>query len=287
MAVGKIEYKKILEDADLTPTKLKDKYVSMLKEDDSFGGYNPNWATDPEERYTIMSPESAAAMIASRRQQQQAQQQAQQQTVTTEETGNTSDEQTEDASEEQTAVTYEPIQGGVWPMTIDDQPIVATSNSFSSKTISSPGYIVPKTTFNGDSDFVQQMMSAYSQELQRRGYDPAFAEYLVAQDALESGWGKHQSGKNNFGGIKGKGTSRKTKEWDGQQYVTITSSFRDFDSLQDYVNYKIDLVGNSRYNVFAYSPDQYFTRVKAGGYATDPNYVSKMNKMLTSIRANA
>jgi hypothetical protein len=42
MAVGKIEYKKILEDADLTPTKLKDKYVSMLKEDDSFGGYNPN-----------------------------------------------------------------------------------------------------------------------------------------------------------------------------------------------------------------------------------------------------
>jgi flagellum-specific peptidoglycan hydrolase FlgJ len=56
------------------------------------------------------------------------------------------------------------------------------------------------------------MTNAYVTELQRRGYDPAFAEYLVAQDALESGWGKHQSGKNNFGGIKGKGSTRQTKE---------------------------------------------------------------------------
>ena len=67
--------------------------------------------------------------------------------------------------------------------------------------------------------------------------------------------------------------------------ITITDSFRDFDNLQDYSNYKIDLVGNSRYNVFAYSPNQYFSRVKAGGYATDPNYVSKMNQMLNSVRA--
>ena len=67
--------------------------------------------------------------------------------------------------------------------------------------------------------------------------------------------------------------------------ITITDSFRDFDSLQDYVNYKINLVGNKNYNVFAYSPNQYFSRVKEGGYATDPNYVSKMNQMLNSVRA--
>ena len=35
---------------------------------------------------------------------------------------------------------------------------------------------------------------------------------LVAQSALESNWGKSQSGKFNFGGIKGKGTIRKTRE---------------------------------------------------------------------------
>jgi hypothetical protein len=49
MAVGKIEYKKILKDENLTPTKLKDLYVSLLKNDDSFGGYNKNFATDPAE----------------------------------------------------------------------------------------------------------------------------------------------------------------------------------------------------------------------------------------------
>ena len=68
MAVGKIEYKKILKDENLTPTKLKDLYVSSLKNDDSFVGYNKDFATDPAERYTIMTPEAAAALIASRQQ---------------------------------------------------------------------------------------------------------------------------------------------------------------------------------------------------------------------------
>jgi flagellum-specific peptidoglycan hydrolase FlgJ len=42
------------------------------------------------------------------------------------------------------------------------------------------------SSFTDQNDFVQQMTNAYAAELQRRGYDPAFAEYLVAQDALES-----------------------------------------------------------------------------------------------------
>lgn len=43
-----------------------------------------------------------------------------------------------------------------------------------------------RTNFKDQSDFIQQMTNAYAAELQRRGDDPAFAEYLVAQDALES-----------------------------------------------------------------------------------------------------
>ena len=53
MAVGKIEYKKILKDTDLTPTKLKDLYVSMFTEDNSFEGYDKDFAEDPTKRYTI------------------------------------------------------------------------------------------------------------------------------------------------------------------------------------------------------------------------------------------
>lgn len=278
MAVGKIEYKKILDDKNLTPTKLKDLYVSSLKNNDTFGGYNKDFATDPSERYTIMTPEAAAAVIASRQQAANSEEGDQNEETAT-------SEETVEETPTQTQTTYTPIQGGIWPMVIDSEgnptaPLVVPTD---------PVRYSNTGSFTDQSDFVEQMTNAYATELQRRGYNPAFAEYLVAQDALESGWGKHQSGKNNFGGIKlvgtGKGSTKKTKEWNGRTMETVSAKFRDFDSLQDYVNYKINLVGNSNYNVFAYSPNQYFNRMKAGGYATDPNYVSKMNQMLQSVRS--
>jgi flagellum-specific peptidoglycan hydrolase FlgJ len=64
-------------------------------------------------------------------------------------------------------------------MTIDETQVVAVQQPVQSQT--------SKTNFKDESDFVQQMTNAYAIELQKRGYDPAFAEYLVAQDALESG----------------------------------------------------------------------------------------------------
>lgn len=286
MAVGKIEYKEILKDKNLTPTKLKDLYVSSLKNDDSFGGYNKNFATDPAERYTIMTPESAAALIASRQQ--------------TKESSKKDTEESEPVEEiaEEIVIDrpqYEPIQGGIWPMTIDEAQVVSIQQPVQSQTTRASNSTQTsgskqntsksvRTNFKDQSDFVQQMTNAYATELQRRGYDPAFAEYLVTQDALESSWGKSQSGSNNFGGIKGKGTSKQTKEWDGSKMISVTDSFRDFNDLKDYINYKIDLVGNNRYNVFDYSPEEYFERIKAGGYATDPNYVSKLNSVLQTVR---
>lgn len=276
MAVGKIEYKKILKDENLTPTKLKDLYVSSLKNNDTFGGYNKNFATDSSERYTIMTPEAAAAVIASRQQAAESEDDNQ-----NEETPIS--EETVEETPVQTQSILTPIQGGIWPMVIDSEGSITSSSTTSQ--------YPSDNSFDDQNDFVEQMMSAYTTELRRRGYNPAFAEYLVAQDALESGWGKYQSGKNNFGGIKlvgtGKGSTKKTKEWNGRAMETVSATFRDFDSLQDYVNYKINLVGNSNYNVFAYSPNQYFNRMKAGGYATDPNYVSKMNQMLQSVRSHS
>ena len=286
MAVGKIEYKEILKDKNLTPTKLKDLYVSSLKNDDSFGGYNKNFATDPAERYTIMTPESAAALIASR---QQTKESSKKDTEESEPVEEIAEEIVIDGPQ------YEPIQGGIWPMTINEAQIVSIQQPVQSQTTRASNSTQTsgskqntsksvRTNFKDQSDFIQQMTNAYAAELQRRGYDPAFAEYLVTQDVLESSWGKSQSGLNNFGGIKGKGTSKQTKEWDGSKMISVTDSFRDFNDLKDYINYKIDLVGNNRYNVFDYSPEEYFERIKAGGYATDPNYVSKLNSVLQTVR---
>lgn len=46
------------------------------------------------------------------------------------------------------------------------------------------------------------MKPIYESILTSKGIDKSYADYLVAQAALESNWGKSQSGKNNLSGIK-------------------------------------------------------------------------------------
>lgn len=85
----------------------------------------------------------------------------------------------------------------------------------------------------------------------------------------------------NFGGIKAKDgipfVEKDTNEYDSKNRIHKTKSkFRKFSSLEDYVNYKIDLLNGKKYRSFTGDPSQFYNRVKAGGYATDPNYVSKL-----------
>lgn len=138
--------------------------------------------------------------------------------------------------------------------------------------------------FTGNKDFIIQMKPAFTEALTKRGLDPKYADYLVAQSALESGWGKHQSGKFNFGGIKGKGTVRKTREVINGKDVYINDSFRDFDSINDYADYHVNLLNNKRYNAF--NSGDFISSVVKGGYATDPNYKSILSKMYQQV-ANA
>ena len=138
--------------------------------------------------------------------------------------------------------------------------------------------------------FKSDLKSAYEKELQARGISTDYADYMVAQDALESGWGTSSLAEHyNFGGVKDKkGVQKKTKEsYDGKTLVDTVDSFRQFDSLDDYVKYKIDLLGNSNYNVFAYRPDQMYNRLVTAKnkYATDPNYEKKINAVYKTYLA--
>ena len=60
------------------------------------------------------------------------------------------------------------------------------------------------------------------------------------------------------------------------------SKFRKFRSLDEYVNYKIDLLSGRRYQAFTGDPSQFYSSIKAGGYATDPNYVAKLTNIYNS-----
>lgn len=136
-------------------------------------------------------------------------------------------------------------------------------------------------TFSNKKEFVQTLNAAYRQELQRRGMDPNYAGILVAQDALETAYGKSVKGDYNFGNITTNGSDWHVK--------TNNHKWKDFKSLQEYVSYKIDFLSNKRYRYFqtfsANSNPAVAMQVLANrGYCPNsPTYGSKIASVLNSI----
>ena len=113
-----------------------------------------------------------------------------------------------------------------------------------------------------------------------------YPQLVAAQWALESGWGKHASGKNNFFGLKGPGAKTETQEWVDGKFITITSEFRDFDSPKECVEYLVDkwykdYRGYKGVNN-APSVEKAAEELVKQGYATDPSYASKLTKLIQS-----
>lgn len=109
-------------------------------------------------------------------------------------------------------------------------------------------------------------------------------EYIIAQAALESGWGKHIKGNALFG-IKGEGQTFTTHEYIDGKKVVMDDSFRAYDSWGESIkDYGELLKSRSRYAgaLNAKSGEDYFGGLKAGGYATDPDYVKKLGRILES-----
>jgi hypothetical protein len=113
-------------------------------------------------------------------------------------------------------------------------------------------------------------------------------QVVAAQWALESGYGKFPSGRFNFFGIKGvPGTSKETREFLNGKWVTITDTFRDYESpeacILDLIRlwYK-DFKGFKGVNRASTWPECCHL-LRAEGYATDPDYP---NKLIRLIRQN-
>lgn len=117
------------------------------------------------------------------------------------------------------------------------------------------------------------------------GFNPLV---LVAQAALETGWGQHVSSGNNYYGIKansswtGESEKLSSEEFENGKFVSEVSSFRKYsdvlDSMKDYLKF---IKENPRYEKAvgkSYSPDEYFEEIQRAGYATDPNYADKLKK---------
>ncbi|WP_437884221.1 flagellar assembly peptidoglycan hydrolase FlgJ [Pseudomonas sp. LRF_L74] len=149
--------------------------------------------------------------------------------------------------------------------------------------------------FASKEEFIQTMLPMAQKAAERLGID---ARYLVAQAALETGWGKHMvrqsdgSSANNLFGIKARGWSgdsaqANTREFVDGQAVTEKASFRAYDSyaesFHDYVDFLQD---NGRYSdaLGARGDSERFMReLQEAGYATDPRYANKVNQIARQI----
>lgn len=118
------------------------------------------------------------------------------------------------------------------------------------------------------------------------------SELMLAQIALESGWGSHAPG-NNFGGIKadakwkGKSAARKTtEEGKNGKYPTV-ENFRVYDTPEEGFNgYLSFLSRNSRYKplVGISDPMQAAEVMSKTGYATDKDYKQKLQAIIKQIQ---
>ncbi|MCF1486062.1 flagellar assembly peptidoglycan hydrolase FlgJ [Mitsuaria sp. RG] len=158
--------------------------------------------------------------------------------------------------------------------------------------------LAPKKAFADSDAFVATMLPMAEQAAKRIGIDP---RYLVAQAALETGWGKSVmrnpdgSSSHNLFGIKATGSWQGgearaiTSEFRNGQFVKETAAFRSYDSYQDSFHDLVSLLqNNSRYQDAvraADKPEQFVRELQKAGYATDPNYASKISQIAKQMKS--
>jgi hypothetical protein len=117
-----------------------------------------------------------------------------------------------------------------------------------------------------------------------RKYGARYPELVAAQCCLESGFGKHTSGKNNYLGLKGDGTTTSTQEFYDGQWVTIKAGFIDFPSLAACIEYLVTrwYKDYRQFKGINRAPNRYAAArmLKEQSYATDPAYPAKLSKLM-------
>ena len=139
-------------------------------------------------------------------------------------------------------------------------------------------------------NFIKKVGALASADMKKSG---VLASLTVAQAILESAWGKSElaTGGNALFGIKatkswkGKVYCKDTKEcYDGVNLVTVNNAtFRAYDSWEESVeDHSAFLKANKRYKEVIGETDykKACEAIKAAGYATDPDYVEKLVKLI-------
>ncbi len=121
-------------------------------------------------------------------------------------------------------------------------------------------------------------------------------EVLVAQAALETGWGRHVIRRSDGESSHNLFNIKADRRWDGDRATVSTieyrrgvavrerAAFRAYDSFEDSFRDYVDFIKNSpRYSNAlrqAANPEAYITELHRAGYATDPLYADKIKQIM-------
>lgn len=151
-----------------------------------------------------------------------------------------------------------------------------------------------------EKEFVQYIGPLARADMQKTGI---LASVTAAQAILESGYGTTELAKNahNLFGMKatlsgnnwpsrwsGATYTKKTKEYEGGRWITISAAFRkygsDAESIADHSAYLSGAKNGAKLRYAGLVGEKDYRKaaalIKAGGYATDPNYVEKLASII-------
>ncbi|MEN6629806.1 MAG: glucosaminidase domain-containing protein [Sulfuricella sp.] len=138
-------------------------------------------------------------------------------------------------------------------------------------------------------DFIAAIKSAAKESAHITGIP---ASFIIAQAALESGWGGSQLARvayNLFGikagqGWKGNVITLPTRECIAGKWLTVNAEWRKYSGWLEAINdHAKFLILNPRYRLAMTGQrtgDDFARQVALAGYATDPNYFEKITAII-------
>jgi len=170
-----------------------------------------------------------------------------------------------------------------------DEPTARADDSLVRKLSKKPSPPPPRSEPHTPESFVKEIWHHAQKAARELGVD---ARALVAQAALETGWGKHaikreggRSSHNLFGikatGWQGERATAQTHEYRNGVRQNERAAFRAYSSVADsFADYVKLIKHNPRYQQALQSGGnvrEFATALQQAGYATDPSYAKKIN----------
>lgn len=176
-------------------------------------------------------------------------------------------------------------------------PMIPPPRSRGTGPVRLPAPLAFSSSTESSHPFIARLLPAAQQVAQQTGLHP---HLIVAQAALESGWGQREiltaegAPSHNLFGIKASADWRgKTSEITTSEYIhgvktKVKAVFRVYDSYaQGLSDYAALLSHHTRYQpvIRATTAEQGAAALQAAGYATDPAYAQKLISLIQKVKS--